>query len=509
MLVPVQTFWIDPHDHDGGWLKRKFSYYSWALSCIMLKKNFGKVILHTDTKGADLLIGDLDLPYSEVRLSLDSFESPWHSAWAQKKLYTYSLQKDPFVHIDGDAYLFSSFEGTLNLAELVAQNLEYNHPYYQTACSIIHSEFDYFPAFSNNSNELWAVNAGIIGGNNISFFKTLYTEVVTFLERNYNCLHKIAEVPLNTYIEQFLFKQLANALCIDISFIIPDIIGYPCNYGLDKFYNLPGDSEYIHIMNYKKNPTICYNLAQRLWIESSSLFTRCERYAENKSKNHFNNFSKWKVNSFERTSHIVSSLTSLDHDNSSDKDVIAPFNVDVIDNYKYCDHYNQILDIYLFEEKKHKFCYSFPKKDFEFHWKEFSRDVNRIFSEQEYETAVITESIYIYRISSQWNWSENNEFSSQSRFDITTNFNQPSSYFEVIFFYCIQLDLFRELLLDPIDIFIFDQIKHPISICSVIDSTVVNVYQLNKDLPKLELRNVIMDKVRFFIYLGLIHVHKP
>gem|GEM_PF-1948653 len=50
-----------------------------------------------------------------------------------RKLHTYALQTEAFVHLDGDAYLFAPLPVSLTEAPLLAQNLEYDHPYYLDA----------------------------------------------------------------------------------------------------------------------------------------------------------------------------------------------------------------------------------------------------------------------------------------------------------------------------------------------------------------------------------------
>src|SRR5882757_7163537 len=107
----IQTFWPGPgrktkeelYGFTGGWLSAEYHWMSWALSALQAQKIFGEIELVTDTPGAEMLSGVLGLPYSRVSTALD--EMPGHypaGLWSMAKIYSYSLQQEPFLHLDGD-----------------------------------------------------------------------------------------------------------------------------------------------------------------------------------------------------------------------------------------------------------------------------------------------------------------------------------------------------------------------------------------------------------------------
>lgn len=73
---------------------------------------------------SSLLTDTLQLPYSKVYLTHDQLKLIHTDLWALPKIYTYSLQKEPFLHIDGDVFLFHPFDSNLMESELIAQNVE-------------------------------------------------------------------------------------------------------------------------------------------------------------------------------------------------------------------------------------------------------------------------------------------------------------------------------------------------------------------------------------------------
>lgn len=95
---------------------------SQALSCLQLKNIYSNLELFTDTMGKRLLIEQLELPYDKVHVDLDAFGDYPGECWPLKNFFVYSLQKDPFIHIDGDVFLPGKFIPAVSKAALVLEN---------------------------------------------------------------------------------------------------------------------------------------------------------------------------------------------------------------------------------------------------------------------------------------------------------------------------------------------------------------------------------------------------
>lgn len=101
----LQSCWFNnPKKMDAGWLSTEFHLMSWALSSLSIQKHYPNIELVTDNLGKEILIDKLQLPYSSVSLVQENFK-PISFVWVLRKLYSYSIQHEPFIHIDGDAYL--------------------------------------------------------------------------------------------------------------------------------------------------------------------------------------------------------------------------------------------------------------------------------------------------------------------------------------------------------------------------------------------------------------------
>ena len=54
-MKAIQTLWCGDRDLEVSpfwWLHAEYNLMSWALSCMSLKEQFGKVTLYTDSRGA-------------------------------------------------------------------------------------------------------------------------------------------------------------------------------------------------------------------------------------------------------------------------------------------------------------------------------------------------------------------------------------------------------------------------------------------------------------------------
>ncbi len=122
----IWSFWSKPfekHRH-ATWLHPKYHLYSWVLSLETTRKHYPETVLYTDDRGARLLVDELGLRFSEVSTSLNALSESDPGWWALGKLFAYSRQEKPFVHVDSDVYLWKALPESLTAAPVFAQNPE-------------------------------------------------------------------------------------------------------------------------------------------------------------------------------------------------------------------------------------------------------------------------------------------------------------------------------------------------------------------------------------------------
>jgi hypothetical protein len=285
----IQSFWSKPFfkENDdlnarfkGGWLNANFFFYSCLFSCLKFKENYGEVKLFTDNLGKELLIDKLEIPYSKVNLELNELQDYPADLWALGKVLTYSLQEKPFLHADTDVFLWDKLPVDFLKTDLFTQNLEYNFPKYKEVLEIVLSEFkdikeDLFPVYLKTKN-IYAYNAGIIGGCNLDFFKDFKNEVFKIIDANLDKLHFIDIGVFNMVYEQMLGFELANHKNLDIKFLKSEMNEAFTN--VMKFHVVPIKETYIHTVGYaKKSLEMCEQLKYRLRYEFPEEYNNLNR----------------------------------------------------------------------------------------------------------------------------------------------------------------------------------------------------------------------------------------
>jgi hypothetical protein len=76
-----------------------------VLSWQTASQHYPNTCLITDSDGAKILVDQLGLQFASVSTVLDDLANEDPAWWSLGKLYAYSLQQEPFVHIDSDVYL--------------------------------------------------------------------------------------------------------------------------------------------------------------------------------------------------------------------------------------------------------------------------------------------------------------------------------------------------------------------------------------------------------------------
>lgn len=260
----LQSFWSGNRDSlkEGyGWPSPVFHYASWILSCNQLRKYYDDVILVTDRAGYDILVNKLHLPYTDVIVCLDELSKYSPDLWALAKIKAYAALDGPFIHVDGDVFVWDRFDSCLGTHDLIAQNIETATGYYRMMWNGIRPAIDILPEamekYDQGINHK-AYNMGIFGGNDIPFIKDYCRQAFDFVDRNLDKVNKLKGINFNIFFEQVLLYELATRYGKDVATYIKDDIGDNEYKGLADFDNVPEEKKYLHLLGfYKKIPTVC------------------------------------------------------------------------------------------------------------------------------------------------------------------------------------------------------------------------------------------------------------
>ena len=263
----IQSFWTGKHsvEYSFGWLSNKYHYLSWILSCNQLRKYYDEVELFTDSLGYSILIEKLKLPYTKVHIVLDELNIYDDNLWALTKIKSYSLMNEPFLHVDGDVFIFEPFDKKLMGSNIITQNIETTSDYYWDMWSKIKPQLNFIPEIMNNYNNQFhnkAYNMGIFGGNDISFIKSYTDASFNFVNKNKDSLSKINAYNFNIFFEQVLLYELSQEQQINVNCLINEDIGDNEYKGFGNFEEVPKERKYLHLLGfYKKQELVCNKMS--------------------------------------------------------------------------------------------------------------------------------------------------------------------------------------------------------------------------------------------------------
>lgn len=258
----VQSFWTKPTFQNkdisavdrlrGGWNSQLDHLTSWALSCHQLRKFYDEVELVTDEVGKQILVDQMQLPYSNVRIELDQFNSLSSDLWAVGKIHAYSIQTKPFIHVDGDVFIWNRFPPEIEGGKLVCQNFDCNQVDYQKALHRISSSDFFIPDVIRDQmtgGDIYSCNAGILGGNDVSFLNRYAETSFDFINRNLSKLDGDNFPAFNILFEQYLFYCLSKEQNIPVVPYFQQV-----DYGFTpqryvRFWNAPSKTKYIHVIS--------------------------------------------------------------------------------------------------------------------------------------------------------------------------------------------------------------------------------------------------------------------
>lgn len=273
----IQTFWTKNfinNNYRGGWLSDESNLMCWALSCLNAKKYYGNIELYTDKIGYEILINQFCLPYDKVHIVFDDndfMSSIPKELWALSKVYTYSLQDEPFIHIDGDFIFWNKIDIEKNI---LFQNLEIELDFYQDTYDVFTSKKNNLKGcnftkcidkqFSNS-----AANLGIFGGFEVSFVKQYANDVLDFV--NCNIEHKDLFVKesknMNCFLEQYYLYFLCKENDLSFNTIHPDFFSEP-EKNKKMFFNVPSEyNSFNHFLGNSKKLEIVNDFVKRKLLE--------------------------------------------------------------------------------------------------------------------------------------------------------------------------------------------------------------------------------------------------
>jgi predicted house-cleaning noncanonical NTP pyrophosphatase (MazG superfamily) len=241
---------------------------SMAYSCLKTGENYS-VELVTDSLGAQT-VESLNLPYSSISTKLNDIdESVDPRIWAFSKLYTYSLQQEPFAHIDCDAYLLKKLDDSFLDVDIVCQhqenstNLRFRDAYHKASAM---SDAPRRPiGWDDHVNDEQALCMGIFGGNQVESIREYAEDAMSILTCSenkdfWNEAKKSQPSHFNVILEQQGAYCYFKKKEIEISPLLR-------NEDYVDRIQIGNDIGFTHLMARKNQIDVCKRLEKRMFDE--------------------------------------------------------------------------------------------------------------------------------------------------------------------------------------------------------------------------------------------------
>lgn len=285
----VQSYWTKPlfnsmdtacHRIDGGWDNSFIALCAYAYSGLSISKYYPNIVLYTDDFGAKLFGDVLSIPYNKIYCIFNNLD--FHpNLWALSKVYTYSLQTSPFIHIDNDIFLWSKLPNNIEEASLCCQNKEIITSDYIKALKIMNEDFKTIPSIFNINKDQNSINAGILGGNNINFIHEYSNFILSLYKQNKRFFEYREKESgfYNIILEQLAFAKLASENNEKITYLIEGSdFNEMVNQVMDIF-TVPVTTKYIHLLgNLKKYTSLSQFICNCLRYEYPDQYEKIKKY---------------------------------------------------------------------------------------------------------------------------------------------------------------------------------------------------------------------------------------
>lgn len=179
-MKAVFSFWSKPylrslHKGFAGFPSEHYFKVAFELAILTARDHFDRIELVTDTEGYAILQKH-GFEFDAVSLALDEIADIPSNLWCFGKLKAYSIQKEPFIHLDYDLFLLKPLPKSFYEAAVVTQSVEpFNLPHYanyylpnmETLLKTHKNLPVEFKVFEKRPlTTQWAHNTGLVGGQN-------------------------------------------------------------------------------------------------------------------------------------------------------------------------------------------------------------------------------------------------------------------------------------------------------------------------------------------------------
>jgi hypothetical protein len=292
VIRAIWSFWSKPYIafHHNAWISEKHHLLSWILSVGTAQKYYPDTLLVTDDTGEELLVNELGLHFRNVSLELNKLGAEDPHWWTLGKLYAYRSQRQPFIHIDNDVFLWKGLSRDIIKSPVFAQNPErftfgegaYRPDLWEDAVKAVDGALPCEWTWYTHRRGSVAICCGIVGGCNSEFIAYYADRAIHMVQHGQNkraLAKSIEKLGCNILVEQYFL-----AACINYHRLRPDspFLGIDIKYLFQSEEEIGINAEkagYTHLIaGAKRNVEIAERLERRVNQEYPEQYQRLASY---------------------------------------------------------------------------------------------------------------------------------------------------------------------------------------------------------------------------------------
>jgi len=227
-----------------------------ALSVELAKKQFERVELVADTAGK-AFAEKYKIGFDSISTTLDKLHDKQldPKLWAYAKIYACSLQKEPFVHIDGDCLLFEDLPPACKSADMFFFGEDANNNGGYRAMS---EHYFNLTKQKRTSPPLLVYNCGVIGANKLKYidqWNRIAHEYIFAMSNKVLWQHPQTNAATqNFFFEQYFIAQILHESKAKVEILVKESISKPAYKA-------------AHLMGEKRNAELIERIKVRLFRE--------------------------------------------------------------------------------------------------------------------------------------------------------------------------------------------------------------------------------------------------
>lgn len=291
-MKAVWSFWSKPFlERRSFWGSDKHHLLSWVLSTQLAQRHYAGTALYTDDLGKEILVHQLGIEFVEVSTRLNELAGQDTELWSLGKILTYSLQNEPFVHLDSDVFLWNPLPDHLTHADVVAQNPEefpvlqscYHPEEFAAAVRMHHGWLpEELATYAVRDGMHRAFCCGIFGGRRVDFIRHYAQQAFRMVTDPAN--ERVWAGTADRNASNMLVEQYVLAACLEYHNANPDSphhgVRIECLFhDFDDAFRRGEELGFTHLLGgTKQNREVLTRLENRVRNDYPEFYDRCENY---------------------------------------------------------------------------------------------------------------------------------------------------------------------------------------------------------------------------------------